>query len=137
VYEFPSFRTAHSTRMGLLQIHRRPKILGGSDGGSIRPSLQNAMQEVRGNWSIYAYATRQAVLGVRKVQVSPHKVSHLSARLLRKEEFSTCPEDRPLFAQFCANDPEVFLSAARLIQNDVDAVDLNLGCPQRIAKRGR
>ena len=55
----------------------------------------------------------------------------------RREEFTTCAEDRPLFAQFCANDPSYLLAAAELVQGDVDAIDLNLGCPQRIAKRGR
>ena len=55
----------------------------------------------------------------------------------RAEHFTTTQQDRPLLAQFCANDPDILLSAARLVAPHVDGVDLNLGCPQRIAKRGK
>lgn len=54
----------------------------------------------------------------------------------RANNFSTCDIDRPLIVQFCANDPETLLEAARHVENDCDGVDINLGCPQKIAKRG-
>jgi Dihydrouridine synthase (Dus) len=39
--------------------------------------------------------------------------------------------------QFCGNDADTVLAAARHVEDQVDAVDLNFGCPQRIARRGR
>ncbi|XP_057501179.1 uncharacterized protein LOC130785122 [Actinidia eriantha] len=54
----------------------------------------------------------------------------------RTLEFTTCKEDRPLFVQFCANNPGTLLEAARIVEPFCDYVDINLGCPQRIARRG-
>lgn len=34
--------------------------------------------------------------------------------------------DRPLFVQFCANDPQTLLAAARKVEHRCDAVDINL-----------
>ncbi|BBN11294.1 tRNA-dihydrouridine synthase 1 [Marchantia polymorpha subsp. ruderalis] len=57
-------------------------------------------------------------------------------RNYRRDEFSTCDGDRPLFVQFCANEPETLLQAALMVQSQCDYVDINLGCPQRVARRG-
>ena len=51
----------------------------------------------------------------------------------RASWFTTAPGDRPLFAQLGGGDPEQMLKAALLVQDSVDAVDVNFGCPQRCA----
>lgn len=45
--------------------------------------------------------------------------------------------DRPLIVQFCGNDPEKLLKSAKALEEHCDAVDINLGCPQEIAKKGK
>lgn len=54
----------------------------------------------------------------------------------RREALASTSEDRPLIVQFCGNDPDVLLEAARLAEPYCDAIDINIGCPQAIAKRG-
>lgn len=45
-------------------------------------------------------------------------------------------EDHPLFVQICGHKPDEMLVAAKAVENRCDAVDINLGCPQLIARRG-
>jgi Dihydrouridine synthase (Dus) len=54
----------------------------------------------------------------------------------RTQEFQTTPFDRPLVCHFAANSPADFAAAARLAEPHCDAIDLNLGCPQRTAYVG-
>ena len=55
----------------------------------------------------------------------------------RHEHYSSHASDRPLFVQFCGDSPLTLLSAARQLPvGTYDAVDINLGCPQGIARRG-
>eukprot|EP00522_Entomoneis_paludosa_P012271 CAMPEP_0172452258 /NCGR_PEP_ID=MMETSP1065-20121228/9981_1 /TAXON_ID=265537 /ORGANISM="Amphiprora paludosa, Strain CCMP125" /LENGTH=461 /DNA_ID=CAMNT_0013204295 /DNA_START=163 /DNA_END=1548 /DNA_ORIENTATION=- len=51
---------------------------------------------------------------------------------------NTPPEDRPLIAQLCGGtDPETMLKCAVELQDYCDGIDINCGCPQGIAKRGK
>jgi tRNA-dihydrouridine synthase 1 len=58
-----------------------------------------------------------------------------SCRYVR-ENFQTLSYDRPLVCHFAANSPQDFADAAKLVEPYCDAVDLNLGCPQRTAYAG-
>lgn len=45
--------------------------------------------------------------------------------------------DRPLAAQLAGHDPHELAAAASLCEAGADLIDLNLGCPQEIARTGR
>jgi tRNA-dihydrouridine synthase len=45
-------------------------------------------------------------------------------------------EDQPCFVQMCGHDPEILLKAAKYVEFKTPCIDLNLGCPQGIAKKG-
>lgn len=68
--------------------------------------------------------------------MSAHEFVHSDE--YRKREFQTCLEDRPLVCHFSANDPKDFAQAARMCyeRGYGQAIDLNLGCPQRTAYVG-
>lgn len=65
----------------------------------------------------------------------------VESEVYRRENFQTVPGDRPLIVQFCGivlfllffvhcvqgNDPQMLLRAAKLVENDCDGVDINLG----------
>lgn len=65
-----------------------------------------------------------------------HAANFASQKKYRAKYFTTCPEDRPLIVQFCSNNAETLLEAAKHVENLCDGIDINLGCPQDIAKRG-
>ncbi|KAI0985341.1 hypothetical protein GJ496_006896 [Pomphorhynchus laevis] len=54
----------------------------------------------------------------------------------RSEALKSMINESPLIMQFCSNDPEIFEEAVRLSSPYCDATDLNLGCPQGIARSG-
>ena len=56
----------------------------------------------------------------------------------RRAAYETCPEDHPSIAQICGHDPDDMVRTAKLLEAEgrCVAVDVNLGCPQRVAKRG-
>lgn len=61
--------------------------------------------------------------------------SFVRSQKCRLAEFSTNCQDYPLVAQFAVNSTTDFLFATQMIQNYVNGVDINCGCPQRWAKQ--
>jgi len=65
-----------------------------------------------------------------------HSTLFASSEAYRLDNFDACSQERPLLTQFCGDDPATLLAAASLAQGECDAIDLNCGCPQAIARRG-
>eukprot|EP00624_Nannochloropsis_granulata_P000227 evm.model.NODE_10847_length_11073_cov_19.981396.2 len=71
-----------------------------------------------------------------------HAACYLREKRSKRNEVFFCntiPEDYPLIVQLCGNDPAILLAAAQEICriDGVCAIDLNLGCPQGIARKGK
>ena len=65
-----------------------------------------------------------------------HSRMMITQKTYKTENFQSCKQDRPLVAQLCGDDPDTVLKAAQMLEDEVDAIDLNFGCPQGIARRG-
>jgi len=65
-----------------------------------------------------------------------HAANFASQKKYRIKNFSTCPEDRPLIVQFCGNNSDTLVTATSHVEQLCDGIDINLGCPQDIARRG-
>ncbi|KAM0672231.1 tRNA-dihydrouridine synthase [Ordospora colligata] len=50
--------------------------------------------------------------------------------------YTTSESDRPLIVQISGSSPQKMLEAALIIQDQCDAIDVNFGCPQKVAKKG-
>jgi len=50
---------------------------------------------------------------------------------------NTPSRDRPLIAQICGSDIENVVATAKVLEPYCDGIDINCGCPQKIAKRGQ
>lgn len=59
--------------------------------------------------------------------------SFIKAPQCRDIEFSTSKADRPLIVQLAAHNANDFATAAELVADNCNGVDLNCGCPQRWA----
>lgn len=58
------------------------------------------------------------------------------AKATNNQWYTTRKEDRHLVIQICGNDPEIMLKTCLKIQEHCDAIDINFGCPQEIARKG-
>uniref|UniRef100_A0A1I7YJH8 tRNA-dihydrouridine(16/17) synthase [NAD(P)(+)] n=1 Tax=Steinernema glaseri TaxID=37863 RepID=A0A1I7YJH8_9BILA len=140
--------SSSSVENGLLHVGRDVVL------GELPSFTEEELREKKGYW-------RNHLKGIRKVVAPMVDQSELAFRMMmrkhgaelcfspmvhahlfvsdmtyRKTALSSCAGDRPLIVQFCANDVDTFLNACRLVEGFCDGVDLNLGCPQIIAKRG-
>lgn len=67
-----------------------------------------------------------------------HRAIYVKDATFRKKAFQSCAEDRPSIAQLAGRDADAMVQAARMLEDagECAAVDVNLGCPQRVAKKG-
>ena len=122
---------------------RRPKSrkLGSSLSRLVNRSTSVHRWSIRVSLPSGCYAESTAQLCVTLLCFTPGKIPSyprltVEDKTYLEKNFTTCKEDRPLVVQFCGNDPDTLLEACKKVQDQCDAVDINFGCPQGIAKKG-
>ena len=118
------------------------QICGCSDGGPVGAGLASAQPKIRRPALLHPDASRRRVRERRQLQArepgvhSRRPAPHCAGRYIRRgRAWVYTLINAHCCLQFCANDPVTLLKAARLAQPHCEAIDLNLGCPQAIAKR--
>jgi hypothetical protein len=82
------------------------------------------------------------ILTLHRGRKVDRKIGHLLFRYVRVETAALVTPCSSLtlqfgFRKFCTNDPETLLASAKIVEPYCDAVDINFGCPQDIARRGK
>ena len=59
-----------------------------------------------------------------------------TSKTYRERNIQHCPEDHPLVGQLSGGIDGDYIEAARTLEDFVEAIEINLGCCQKVAKRG-
>ncbi|KAI0076821.1 Dus-domain-containing protein [Panus rudis PR-1116 ss-1] len=125
--------TTHNTKLGGYEFYE--KVLG-SPKFIVAPMVEQSELAWR------KLSRRYGAQVVYTPMINAKMFAEHKTKAYRDQQFNITegeeggPDDRPLIVQFCANDPDQLLTSAKIVEPYCDAVDINLGCPQDIARRG-
>lgn len=129
-------KQAHETSSLQAQIRKKfTKAASQQPKGLVLPPLKYTAAPMVGK-SDLAFRMLCRRYGVQLAYTPMYEASLFAEDSNYQAQFQTHANDRPLAVQFCGNDPEVLLKAARLVETKCDLIDINLGCPQRRAHAG-
>ncbi|KAK1747890.1 tRNA-dihydrouridine synthase family protein [Skeletonema marinoi] len=93
------------------------------------------------NALIFTQSQRNALEGLSESDIEASRQRIISALQTKNNSLETTFEVKPCVVQIAAHDPDMAAKAAEIILERSNgqclAIDLNLGCPQAIARKGR